>query len=50
MAGLSKAELSHAELIDWIRLARSPGIGVKSFRQLMHRFGAASEVIAHQAD
>ena len=50
MAGLSKAELSHAELIDWIRLASSPGIGAKSFRQLMHRFGAASEVIAHQAD
>jgi len=48
--GLSKADLSHAELIDWIRLARSPGIGGKTFRQLMHRFGAASEVIAHQAD
>jgi DNA processing protein len=48
--GLSKADLSHAELVDWIRLARSPGIGGKTFRQLMHRFGAASEVIAHQAD
>lgn len=49
MAGLSKADLSYAELIDWIRLARSPGIGAKTFRQLMHRFGAADEVIAHQA-
>ena len=42
--------LSHAELIDWIRLARSSGIGAKTFRQLLHRFGAASEAIAHMPD
>ena len=24
--------LSHDELIDWIRLARTPGIGGKTFR------------------
>jgi len=42
--------LDHAELIDWIRLARSSGVGAKTFRQLLMRFGAASEVIAHQAE
>ncbi len=40
------ASLSHDELIDWIRLTRSPGIGAKTFRQLIEKFGAASEAIA----
>jgi DNA processing protein len=39
--------LSHGELIDWIRLARTDGIGAKTFRNLLQRFGAASEAIAH---
>lgn len=38
--------LDHAELIDWIRLARTSGIGAKTFRNLLNRFGATSEVIA----
>lgn len=38
--------LDHAELIDWIRLARTSGIGAKTFRNLLNRFGAASEAIA----
>lgn len=42
--------LDHDELIDWIRLARSSGVGAKTFRQLLMRFGAASEVIAHQGE
>ena len=42
--------LDHAELIDWIRLARTPGVGGKTFRNLMRRFGAASEVLAHRAE
>lgn len=50
MAVLSAADLAFEELIDWIRLVRSPGIGAKTFRQLLHRFGTAHEVIARQAD
>jgi len=42
--------MHHAELIDWIRLARTPGVGGKTFRNLLKRFGAASEAIAHQAE
>ena len=38
--------LDYAELIDWIRLARTSGIGAKTFRNLLNRFGAASEAIA----
>jgi DNA processing protein len=44
------AHLPYAELIDWIRLARSSGIGAKSFRQLLHRFGAASEATARMPE
>jgi DNA processing protein len=47
MTVLSPSDLSFNELIDWIRLARTPGIGSKTFRQLLQRFGAASEAIAH---
>ena len=42
--------LPYDELIDWIRLARTSGVGAKKFRQLLTRFGAASEAIAHQAE
>ena len=38
--------LSHDALIDWIRLTRSPGIGAKTFRQLIEKFGTATEAIA----
>lgn len=38
--------LSHEELIDWIRLCRSSGIGAKTFRQLLEKFGSATEAIA----
>lgn len=44
------AHLSFDELIDWIRLARTTGVGAKKFRQLLARFGAVSEAIAHQAE
>ncbi len=50
MATPPTSELAFAELIDWIRLARCPGIGAKTFRRLLTRFGAASEIIAHQAE
>ena len=43
-------ELPYTELIDWIRLARCPGIGAQTFRQLLHRFGTVAEVIARQHD
>jgi len=42
-------DLPYEELVDWIRLTRTPGVGGKTFRQLLERFGAASEAIAHQA-
>jgi DNA processing protein len=42
--------LPHDELIDWIRLARTPGIGAKTFRNLLMRYGAASEAIARAAE
>ena len=45
-----QSDAAYAELIDWIRLARCPGIGAKTFKQLLQRFGAAREVIARQAD
>jgi DNA processing protein len=38
--------LSHNGLIDWIRLTRSAGVGAKTFRQLIEKFGTASEAIA----
>jgi DNA processing protein len=39
---------AHAALIDLIRLARTDGIGAKTLRTLLERFGHPSEVIAHQ--
>ncbi len=42
------APLSHEELIDWIRLTRTPGIGPKTFRQLLQRFGAVGEALAQR--
>ena len=50
MPALSSKELAYAELIDRIRLARTPGVGGKAFRNLLQRFGAAGEAIAHQAE
>ena len=50
MAASPVPELSDDQLIDWIRLARTPGIGAKTFRHLLNRFGAASEIIAHQSE
>lgn len=50
MAGSPVPELSYDQLIDWIRLARTPGIGAKTFRYLLNRFGAASEIVAHQSE
>src|SRR5262245_48986946 len=41
------APLPYEELIDRIRLARTLGIGAKTFHQLLQRFGAAREAIAH---
>jgi DNA processing protein len=41
--------LPYEELVDWVRLARTPGVGAKTFHQIIARFGTASEAIAHQA-
>ncbi len=40
------SSLSRSELIDWIRLTRTSGIGLKTFRQLIGKFGSPSEAIA----
>ena len=42
--------LAYEELIDWIRLARSEGVGTKTFRQVLHKFGSASEAIARMPE
>ncbi|TAL03978.1 MAG: DNA-protecting protein DprA [Rhodospirillaceae bacterium] len=39
--------LSRDDLIDWIRLIRTEGIGPVMFRQLVERFGAPGEVLHH---
>lgn len=39
---------AHAALIDLIRLARTDGLGAKTLRALLERFGHPSEVIAHE--
>lgn len=36
---------AHHELLAWIRLARSEGVGTKTFRQLLERFPTASEAV-----
>ncbi len=36
---------AHQELLAWIRLARSEGIGTKTFRHLLERFTTASEAV-----
>ena len=36
---------AHQELLAWIRLARSEGVGTKTFRQLLERFPTASEAV-----
>ncbi len=38
------------ELIDWIRLTRTDGVGTKTFRQVMDRFGHVSEAIARMPE
>ncbi|MCA0200123.1 MAG: DNA-processing protein DprA [Proteobacteria bacterium] len=39
------ADRAHQELLSWIRLTRSGGIGTKTFRQLLERFTTATEAI-----
>lgn len=41
---------THQELLAWIRLARSDGIGAKTFRHLIERFGTATAAIASLPD
>jgi len=41
---------AYDELIDWIRLARSEGVGAKTFRQVLHKFGSANEAIARMPE
>jgi len=44
---MTVSTLSHDELIDWIRLIRTEGIGPATFRQLLVRFGSPGEALHH---
>ncbi len=39
------ADRAHQELLSWIRLARSEGVGAKTFRQLLERFTTATDAV-----
>ena len=38
-------ELSDAQRLDWLRLSRTQGIGPRSFRRLVDRYGSAASVL-----
>lgn len=38
-------DLSDAQRLDWLRLIRTEGIGPRSFRQLINRFGGAAAAL-----
>jgi DNA processing protein len=40
------ANLSDAERLDWLRLIRSEGVGPRTFRGLMQRYGTAASALA----
>jgi DNA processing protein len=44
------ADPAHLELLAWIRLARSDGIGTKTFRGLLERAGTARQAVDHLPD
>lgn len=47
---MEKRTLNRDELIDWIRLIRSQNVGPIIFRQLIARFGTASQALAALPD
>lgn len=42
---MTRRELSFAERADWLRLARTSGVGPVTFRELIGRFGTAGEAL-----
>jgi DNA processing protein len=44
------SDVAHSELLAWIRLARSEGIGTKTFRNILERAGSASQAVDHLPD
>jgi DNA processing protein len=44
------ADRAHLELLAWIRLARSDGIGTKTFRNILQRAGTATQAVDHLPD
>ncbi len=40
-----RQELSHAERVDWLRLARTPQVGPVTFSKLIERFGNAAAAL-----
>jgi DNA processing protein len=44
------ADRAHLELLAWIRLARSEGIGTKTFRSILERAGTATQAVDHLPD
>lgn len=47
---MKKQTLTAAERLDWIRLARTEHVGPITFRQLLRRFGTATEALKHLGD
>jgi DNA processing protein len=42
---ITSTRLSHTQLIDWLRLLRTDGIGPRTFQSLINQFGSASEAV-----
>ncbi len=38
-------DLTDAQRLDWLRLIRTEGIGPRTFRQLINRFGGAAAAL-----
>ncbi|TXN53500.1 DNA-protecting protein DprA, partial [Methylobacterium sp. WL18] len=38
-------QLSDAQRLDWLRLIRTQGVGPRSFRTLINRFGGAAAAL-----
>jgi DNA processing protein len=45
-----RRELTHAERVDWLRLARTPQVGPVTFAKLISAFGSATEALNELPD
>ncbi|MDD3181493.1 MAG: DNA-processing protein DprA [Alphaproteobacteria bacterium] len=47
---MNKTSLIESERLNWIRLSRTEQVGPITFRQLLRRYGSASEALIHLGD